>query len=87
MCMVSGETVDHLYLHCPMTLAFWHRLFSLVRLNWVPSRSISDTMTISFRGLVSTGRDKTLCLILIWIILWERNARIFEDKWRSMKLI
>ena len=35
-----------------MTSMLWHILFRLVKLDWVPSRSISDMMTLS-RGLGS----------------------------------
>ena len=48
-------------------------------------------LTISFRGLGSTNWGKVLgqiaCFTLIWIAQWERNVRIFEDKWRTFKMI
>ena len=58
--MGSGESVDHLFLHCLITLGLWYKLFSLVRMDWVPPRSICDMMIISLRGLGSSVRGKTL---------------------------
>ena len=43
-------------------------------------------MIISFRRLGNSIRGQTLwqiaCLTLLWIMRQERNARIFEEKWR-----
>ena len=38
LCMKHGETVDHLFLHCSLTTGLWHKLFQLVKTDWVPSR-------------------------------------------------
>ena len=84
LCMESGDMVDHIFLHCPLNLELWHRLFSLVHMDRVPPRSICDIMLISYKGLGSTNRGKVLwqfaCLALMWVVWWERNARIFWDK-------
>ena len=89
LCIESGKTVDHIFLHWPLSLGLWHRLFSLVHVDWVPPRSICDMMSISYRGLGNTSRGKVLwklaCLALMWVVSRERNARIFEDKARSSK--
>ena len=82
---------DHLFLHCPLTIRLWYKLFNLVRLDWVPLRSIGDMMIITFRGLGNSIRGKTLwqiaCYTLLWIVWQERNARIFEDKGRLEGLL
>ena len=48
-------------------------------------------LIILYMGLENSIRGKTLwkiaCLILIWIIWWERNVRIFEDKWRMLGML
>lgn len=38
----SGETIDHLFLHCPRTLGSWHRLFALFGAVQIPPRSLVD---------------------------------------------
>ena len=84
LCMESGKIVDHIFLYCPLILGLWHRLFSLVHVDWVPPRSICNIMNVSYRGLGNTNTGKVLwklvCLALMWIMWLERNARIFEDK-------
>ena len=87
----NGESIDHLFLHCPVTIGLWHRLFNLVRLIWVPPRSLEDMLVISFKGLGNSLRGKTLwqiaCLTLIWMVWQERNNRIFEDKGRTEEMV
>ena len=58
--MESGETVDHIFLHCPLSLGLWHGLFSLTHMDWVPPRSINDMKIISYRGLRNSSRGKVL---------------------------
>ena len=33
LCKGNGESIDHLFLHCPLTLGLWHKLFFLVGLD------------------------------------------------------
>ncbi|WKA05429.1 hypothetical protein VitviT2T_023397 [Vitis vinifera] len=32
LCKGNGELIDHLFLHCPVTIGLWHKLFNLARL-------------------------------------------------------
>ncbi|RVW83011.1 Methyltransferase-like protein 13 [Vitis vinifera] len=79
-----GETVDHFFLHCPLALGLWYRLFRLANLDWVPLRNIYDMMTISYKVLGSSIRGKVLwqttCLAIIWVVWRERCVKIFQDK-------
>ncbi|RVW15777.1 LINE-1 retrotransposable element ORF2 protein [Vitis vinifera] len=87
LCKGNGESIDHLFLHCPVTIGLWNKLFKLAGLDWVPPRSFEDMLVIAFKGLGNSLRGKTLwqvaCLTLVWIVWQERNKRIFEDKGRS----
>ncbi|RVW50798.1 hypothetical protein CK203_076873 [Vitis vinifera] len=47
----QGESADHIFLHCSVSLGLWHRLFQLAKMDWVPPRSISDMMSINYKGL------------------------------------
>jgi hypothetical protein len=42
MCKKSGESVDHLLLHCEMANALWNTIFSLVGLLWVMPSQVVD---------------------------------------------
>ncbi|RVW35166.1 putative ribonuclease H protein [Vitis vinifera] len=33
LCMKHGETVDHLFLHCSLTIGLWHRLFQSAKMD------------------------------------------------------
>ena len=79
------------FLHCPVSIRLWHKLFNLARLAWVPPRSIEDMLVIAFKGLENSLRGKTLwqiaCLTLLWMVWQERNNRIFEDKGRTEEML
>ncbi|RVW27818.1 hypothetical protein CK203_107068 [Vitis vinifera] len=91
LCKGNGESIDHLFLHCPITIGLWHKLFDLAGLVWVPPRSLEDMLVITFKGLGNSLRGKTLwqiaCLTLIWMVWQERNNRIFEDKGRTEEML
>ncbi|RVW63734.1 LINE-1 retrotransposable element ORF2 protein [Vitis vinifera] len=56
LCMKHGESADHIFLHCSLTIGLWHRLFQLAKMDWVPARSILDMMYIKFNGFGSSKR-------------------------------
>ena len=90
-CMKHGESADHLFLHCSLTIGLWHRLFQLAKMDWIPPRSISNMMSIKFKGFGASKRGivlwQAMSIALIRVVWWERNARIFEDKARNSKFL
>ena len=85
LCMECGESVDHLFLYCSLTLGLCHKLFRLAKLDWVPPRSICDMMTIAckrlgcfIRGLVLW---QTTCLAFIWVVWWEEMLGFLRIRW------
>ncbi|RVW27598.1 Protein NRT1/ PTR family 8.3 [Vitis vinifera] len=91
LCMKHGESADHIFLHCSLTIGLWHRLFQLAKMDWVPPRSILDMMYIKFNGFGSSKRGIALWqaanIAFIRIVWRERNARIFEDKARNSEAL
>ena len=89
LCMRHGKSANHLFLHCSLTLGLWHRLFQLTKMDWVPPRSISDMLSITYNGFGLSRRGIVLwqaaCIALIWVVWQERDARIFQDKARNPK--
>ena len=81
------ESIDHLFLHCSLTLGLWHKLFQIAKMDWVPPRSISDMMFINYKGFGKSKKGivlwQTVCIALIWVVWQESNVRIFEDKVRN----
>ena len=70
-------------------MGLWHRLFQLAKMDWVPPISISDMMSINYKGFGTSKRGIVLwqnaCIALIWVVWRERNARIFEDIARNLE--
>ncbi|RVW87823.1 hypothetical protein CK203_039735 [Vitis vinifera] len=62
-----------------------HKKFA--KMDWVPPRSISDMLSITFNDFGLSRRGMVLwqatCIALIWVVWRERNARIFLDKARN----
>ena len=60
-------------------------------MEWVQPSNIRDMMVISLKCFGNSNRGRTLwritCLSLLWIVWRERNARIFEDTWRTLELM
>ncbi|RVW71380.1 putative ribonuclease H protein [Vitis vinifera] len=91
LCLKHGESADHIFLHCSLTIGLWHRLFQLAKMDWVPPSSILDMMYIKFNGFGSSKRGIALWqaanITIIRIVWRERNARIFEDKARNSEAL
>ena len=64
LCKGSRESVDYLFLHCPITLGQWHKLFIATNLECVPPRSIGDIFIISFEGLGNQSKARRFFGIL-----------------------
>ncbi|RVX05595.1 Transposon TX1 uncharacterized 149 kDa protein [Vitis vinifera] len=77
LCMKHGESADHLFLHCSLTIGLWHRLFQLAKMDWVPPRSIYDMMSIKFKGFGNSKRGIVLwqaaSIALIRVVWWEET--------------
>ncbi|RVW27333.1 hypothetical protein CK203_116836 [Vitis vinifera] len=60
------------------------QIIQLAKMDWVPPRSISDMMSINYKGFGLSKRGIVLwqaaCIALIWVVWRERNARILRIK-------
>lgn len=83
MCTQSGESVDHLLLHCRLAGELWSMVFALFGVQLVMLRSVLELFTFA-------GWDR--CSVAWWIVphcviwcIWrERNARHFEVSKRTI---
>jgi hypothetical protein len=87
MCKQSGESVDHLFLHCLVATDLWSLVFGMFGVQWVMPHTVLDL----FHGwLGKLGRHgptlvwKMIPHCLIWCLWREWNARYFEDSERSI---
>jgi hypothetical protein len=87
MCKRSGESINHLLLHCEVACTLWNVIFTLFDVKWVMNGRVLDLMACwkGQRGnkmVMKVWRMAPLCLM--WTIWKERNARCFEDKELTM---
>ena len=40
MCKCNGESIDHLFLYCPVAMDMWAMVFRLFGVSWVMPQSI-----------------------------------------------
>jgi hypothetical protein len=87
MCKRSGESIDHILLHCDVARALWSVLFSIFDVRWVMNGRVIDFLACwkGQRGnklVMEVSRMAPLCLM--WTIWRERNAQCLEDKEMTM---
>jgi hypothetical protein len=82
MCKKSGESIDHLLIHCEVARDLWSYMFNLFGVEWVMPRRVIDLLNI-WGSQVGCGTVKDVWrlapLCLLWCLWRERNARNFED--------
>ena len=60
LCRSSSEIIDHLFLHCPIALGLWQRIFSQAGKEWVSLGTICYMMMISFKCFGNSFRGRAL---------------------------
>jgi hypothetical protein len=82
VCKKSGDSVDHLLLHCEMASALWNTVFNLIGLAWVMPSNVVDLFTCwkwHFSRLQNAFMWKMVPSCLMWSPWKERNYQSFED--------
>jgi hypothetical protein len=82
MCKKSGESIEHLFLHCEVARDLWSYILTLFGVEWVMPRMVLELLTSGYGPAKEVWRLVPLCLM--WCIWRERNARHFEDVEISM---
>ena len=76
MCKCNGESVDHLFLHCPVAMDMWAMVFGLFGVSWVMPQSVVGLLAC-WQG--SFGRHRNG---YIW--LWFPIAYCGAFGWREI---
>ena len=75
MCKCNSESVDHLFLHCPVASELWDMIFGLFGVSWVMPLSIVGLFACQ-QGCFGRHRNgdiwKIVPLCLMWCI-WRRE--------------
>ena len=81
MCKCSGETVDHLLIHCQVARSLWCWILRAFGISWVFSGNVMDLLFSWWNGLGKHASDiwNLIPLCLMWIVWLESNRWSFED--------
>jgi hypothetical protein len=76
----DGETINHLFLHCPAARDLWDLVFCLFGVDWVMPRGVLDMLSCWSRlsRRVNGAIWSMIPHCLLWCLWRERNARTFE---------
>ena len=86
----SGETVDHLLLHCPTARELWDMVLGLFGVQWVIPNSIVDMLAcwlarFEWHWNIEVGKAVPHCLM--WSLWQKWNAQSFEGcQWTIINL-
>ena len=86
MCKCNGESIDHLFLHCPVAMDMWSMVF---RVSWAMSQFVVGLLAC-WQGRFGRHRNGHIWLIvprfLMWCLWRERNSRclkIMRDSYQT----
>jgi hypothetical protein len=86
MCNKSGESIEHLLLHCEVSCDLWSYIFTLFGVKWIMPRMVLELT--SWGVSYGYGLAKKVCqlvsLCLMWCIWREQNVLHFENVETSM---
>jgi hypothetical protein len=79
MCRNSGETGNHLLIHCPIALDLWYLILRSFGVLWVFPNTVADLLFGWFNcfGRRNSSVWNLVPLCLMWTVWRERNSRIF----------
>lgn len=83
MCKKDDESVDHLFLHCPVAFTLWLRLCRGGNLSWVIPATCVALFWKKHKYFGGRKWDVILgrcaMLAIIWVVWIKRNRWVFED--------
>ncbi|KAL0015632.1 hypothetical protein SO802_002701 [Lithocarpus litseifolius] len=73
MCKCNGESVDHLFLHCPVALELWDMVFDSFGVCWVMPKSVVGLLLAGKVVLVAINELATLEFIHLLVETMDRH--------------
>ena len=87
MCKCNGESIDHLFLHCPVAMDLWPMVLGLFGGSQVMPKSVVGLLACWQRWFGHHRNGHIWIIVphcLMWCLWRERNSRCFEDNERSI---
>ena len=83
----NGESVDLLFLHCPIAFEMRSMVFTLFGIYWVMPKTLVDLLAC-WQGKFGRHHNGVIWMVvprcLMGCIWWERNSQCFEDSKRTI---
>ena len=86
MCCCDGESVDHLFLHCPVTHTLWTFMLQAYGIHWVMPGSVAGLLSCwhQWLGKHNSNIWNLIPGCIMWTVWLERNRRSFENKEKTL---
>ncbi|GMP72532.1 hypothetical protein CsSME_00030528 [Camellia sinensis var. sinensis] len=81
LCCGAVESMDHLFIHCPVSSPLWMLVVATFDLAWVQPASVQAVLHSWAGGRVGRRRRKAWMLAshcILWLVWLERNRRVFQ---------
>jgi hypothetical protein len=87
MCKSTGESVNHLLLHCPTAQELWNLIFTLFGISWVMPRGVDDVL-FCWSGSLGNSEFGAIWKAIphcpMWCLWHEQNTRTFSGVEQSV---
>jgi hypothetical protein len=74
MCKVDGESIDHLFLHCPVAKELWDTVLSLFGVLWVMPQHLRELIEGWFTGLPRQAIQDMVCYTSLPHVVFMEGA-------------
>ena len=69
MCKYNGESVDHLFLHCPVAMDLWSMVLDLFGVSWVMPKSVVGLLAY-WQSRFGRHRNSHIWIIVPHCLMW-----------------
>ncbi|XP_075081030.1 uncharacterized protein LOC142166245 [Nicotiana tabacum] len=81
MCQSNSETINHLFLHCPVVTDIWSMFLSLFEFRWTMPCSVKEVFVSWSSWKVEKSIKKIWSMVsaaILWCLWTEKNQRCFD---------
>ncbi|XP_019251169.1 PREDICTED: uncharacterized protein LOC109230093 [Nicotiana attenuata] len=87
LCQQSSESINHLFLHCPVATDMWYMFLSILGISWTQPQGIREAVEGWSSWKVERAIKKVWKMIpacIFWCLWQKRNRRCFDGISTSM---